>query len=141
MALPTGIAPPPAADQPVFFIGAKTGELRRTKILQQSTPVSMCFTMHLQYGTTARRPFYVVLRDTMQVDLQFGVLGGDSGCMLYDAQGRAVGMLVGTFDDYPYFMPLEPALSLFNAVPILAATNPANSIMTLIKQSAGALHV
>jgi len=131
MALPTGVASPPANDAKVAFLGARSGALRVTTIHSTSTKVNMPFQLHSRNGSLFYRSINVALDKAIQTDAHPTTLPGDSGCMLYDEEGNGIGMLVGTAFNYPHFMPLEPILSLFGVTLVTAERGAANSIKRL----------
>lgn len=140
MALPTAAADAAHAGLRAYFLGATSRTLKRTIVHSKSANATMRFSLYSGDGSLNYSSVYVPLRDMIQIDALPDVLPGDSGCMLYDGDGRAHGVLVGTqFGPaepveraYPYFVPLAPVLARFGVSLVVAPARSDSSILRLI---------
>jgi hypothetical protein len=111
-------------EQKVFFYGAKTGLHKQAVIQDLSASVVMGYTL---YDTQSKYyPVDVPLSGLIQCDSQEPTDHGDSGCLMFDSDGYAMGLLVGTdsANAYRYFTHLQPILDLFGVQLVTTADYP-----------------
>jgi S1-C subfamily serine protease len=116
MALPSALRTPDRVGETVYFWGATSGVVQRTVIHDLDASVTMRCRIFTSVGPSSNfSSVNVPMSGLIQCDAQPPVLGGDSGCLLFDGNGCALGILIGTdpANVYPYFSPLAPILDLF----------------------------
>jgi len=133
LALPSGVRRAEKYGQVAYFYGATSGICKRTIIHDLAGSVPMQYRLYdavYNYDTVT-----VDLTGLIQCDAHQPVLGGDSGCLLFDADGYALGILLGTDPDnvYPYFAHLQPILDMFRAEVVTSSEiSGARNLCTLI---------
>lgn len=116
MALPSALRSPDQAGETVYFWGSTSGVVKRTTIQALDASVTMRCRFFLSAASNANFvSVNVPMSGLIQCDAQPPVEPGDSGCLLFDGDGRALGILIGTdpANVYPYFSPLAPILDQF----------------------------
>lgn len=135
--LPSGVRTLRRNGEKVYFHGATTGRLYQTVVHDIAAEVPMRYRVYAQYGSPSFRTVEAQLSGMIQTDANMPVQGGDSGCLLFDRDGNALGLLVGTdpTDTYPYFTHLEPLLSFFNVELVTAhPTSVTRRLRTLVSE-------
>lgn len=135
--LPSGVRTLRRNGEKVYFHGATSGRLYQTVVHDIAAEVQMRYQVYARYGSPSFRTVEAKLSGMIQTDANMPVLGGDSGCLLFDADGNALGLLVGTdpTNTYPYFTHLAPLLAFFNAE--LVTSHPHSTtgrLRTLVKE-------
>lgn len=116
--LPSGIRTTPlTADEPLFFTGAASVAPHTTVFHDDDAQADFGYHVYELGQTIPTRTVEVTLRRLIQTDIRDVVPGGDSGSLLRDGRGRAIGILVGVDrqQTYCYFSPLPPILAEFRA--------------------------
>ena len=126
MGLPNGVRLAQDYGQPARFFGSTSGRRKNTVIHDIAGRVSMRFRLYNNDTSYNYSSVEVPLSGLIQCDAQEPVKPGDSGCLLFDTDGYALGLLVGTdpTNTYPYFTHLQPILDLFGLQLITTADYP-----------------
>lgn len=126
LGLPAGVRVAQQYGQRAFFFGARSGVLKKTIIHDLAGSVTMRMMLHNNDQASSYTSVYAPLSGLIQTDAQDPVLPGDSGCLLFDSDGYALGLLVGTdpTNTYPYFTHLQPILNQFGATLITTEDHP-----------------
>jgi len=126
LGLPTGIRRAQQYGQEAHFFGATSGRCKHTIIHDLAACITMRYRLYNNDDTLNYSSVDVTLSGLLQCDAQEPVLPGDSGCLLFDSEGYALGLLVGTdpTNTYPYFTHLQPILDLFGIQLISASDYP-----------------
>ncbi|TQK04990.1 hypothetical protein [Herbaspirillum sp. SJZ107] len=115
--LPSGIRRTPlTADEPLFFTGAASGTSHTTVLHDANAQAPFGYFVYELGKVRPARTVNVMLHGLIQTDRRNAVRG-DSGSLLRDERGQAIGILVGMDRDetYCYFSPLGPILGDFAA--------------------------
>lgn len=116
--LPSAIrSTPVASGERLYFTGAASVQTHATLLQDHDAQADFGYFVYELGQSIPSRTIGVSLSGLIQTDRGGAVRGGDSGSLLRDGAGRAIGILVGVdaLGSYCYFSPLQRILDEFNA--------------------------
>lgn len=108
---------PISSGEQLYFTGAMSAVTHSTRLQDEDAQADFGYFVYELGHAIPSRTVDVSLRGLIQTDRGGAVRAGDSGCLLRDGAGRAIGILVGVdrLGSYCYFSPLQRILDGFNA--------------------------